>query len=86
MLEFARRRYSGICVLLDARGGGNYRAGQGDPHAYDTMRLCGALYLLYLAWQTVRPGEHSPFERRELRPDTPSRQFFMGFVTNLLSP
>ncbi|MFP1961559.1 LysE family translocator [Lonsdalea quercina] len=56
------------------------------PYAYDALRFCGALYLLYLAGQAVRPGGRSPFEVRELRPDTPSRLFFMGFVTNLLNP
>src|SRR6186713_3712928 len=31
------------------------------PYAYDGLRLCGAVYLLWLAWQAVRPGGHSPF-------------------------
>src|SRR5690606_6731298 len=26
------------------------------PHAYDALRIAGALYLLYLAWQALRPG------------------------------
>ena len=26
------------------------------PYAYDTLRFAGALYLLYLAWQALRPG------------------------------
>ncbi|OSM94312.1 MULTISPECIES: LysE family translocator [Lonsdalea] len=56
------------------------------PYAYDVLRFGGALYLLYLAWQVVKPGGRSPFEVRELRPDTPSRLFFIGFVTNLLNP
>ncbi|RAT15546.1 lysine transporter LysE [Lonsdalea populi] len=56
------------------------------PYAYDVLRFGGTLYLLYLAWQVVKPGGRSPFEVRELRPDTPSRLFFIGFVTNLLNP
>ena len=30
------------------------------PFAYDALRIAGALYLLYLAWQAVRPGGRSP--------------------------
>ena len=26
------------------------------PYAYDALRFAGAGYLLYLAWQAVRPG------------------------------
>ena len=31
------------------------------PYAYDALRFGGALYLLWLAWQTVRPGGRLPF-------------------------
>ncbi|KAB1073753.1 LysE family translocator [Methylobacterium planeticum] len=56
------------------------------PFAYDALRFGGALYLLYLAWQAVRPGGRSPFQVRDLQPDRPGRLFTMGFVTNLLNP
>lgn len=56
------------------------------PFAYDVLRIGGALYLLYLAWQALRPGGRSPFQVRELPADSPSRLFMMGFVTNLLNP
>jgi threonine/homoserine/homoserine lactone efflux protein len=56
------------------------------PYAYDALRLAGALYLLYLAWQVVRPGGRSPFQVRELRPDGPKKLLLMGLVTNLLNP
>ena len=56
------------------------------PYAYDTLRLMGALYLLYLAWQALRPGGRSVFELRELPKDSPRRLFAMGFLTNLLNP
>ncbi|SAK64968.1 LysE family translocator [Caballeronia ptereochthonis] len=56
------------------------------PFAYDTLRLGGALYLLYLAWQAVRPGGRSPFQVRDLPVDSPRKLFTMGFVTNLLNP
>jgi hypothetical protein len=51
------------------------------PLAYDTLRTCGALYLLYLAWQAVKPGGRSPFQVRDLPRDTPRRLFTMGFLT-----
>ena len=56
------------------------------PFAYDALRFAGALYLLYLAWQALRPGGRSPFQVRELPPDSPRRLFAMGFLTNLLNP
>jgi threonine/homoserine/homoserine lactone efflux protein len=56
------------------------------PYAYDAVRLAGAIYLLWLAWQAVRPGGRSPFEVRDLPVDSPRRLFLMGFTTNLLNP
>jgi len=56
------------------------------PYAYDALRFAGALYLLYLAWQAVKPGGRSPFQVKDLPKDSPRRLFMMGFVTNLLNP
>lgn len=56
------------------------------PYAYDALRLGGALYLLYLAWQAVKPGGRSPFQVCALPKDSPRKLFMMGFVTNLLNP
>ncbi|MBN3728028.1 LysE family transporter [Burkholderia sp. Ac-20379] len=56
------------------------------PYAYDALRVAGALYLLHLAWQALRPGGRSPFEVRALPPDSPRRLFAMGFATNLANP
>jgi len=56
------------------------------PHAYDALRIAGALYLLYLACQALRPGGRSPFELRELARDSPRRLFSMGLFTALLNP
>ncbi|WP_210188824.1 LysE family translocator [Hyphomicrobium sp. CS1BSMeth3] len=56
------------------------------PYAYDALRFAGVLYLLYLAWQAVRPGGRSPFEVRDLPKDGPQKLFMMGFFTNLLNP
>ena len=56
------------------------------PYAYDALRFAGAAYLLWLAWQAVRPGGQSPFQVRQLPVDGPKKLFAMGFVTNLLNP
>jgi threonine/homoserine/homoserine lactone efflux protein len=56
------------------------------PYAYDALRFAGALYLLWLAWQAVRPNGQSPFRVRQLPADSPRKLFAMGFVTNLLNP
>jgi threonine/homoserine/homoserine lactone efflux protein len=56
------------------------------PYAYDALRLCGAAYLAWMAWNALRPGGASPFQVRELAPDSPRRLFAMGLVTNLLNP
>ncbi|ODT07802.1 MAG: lysine transporter LysE [Mesorhizobium sp. SCN 65-20] len=56
------------------------------PFAYDAIRFAGAAYLLWLAWQAIRPGGRSPFHVRELPRDRPRKLFAMGFLTNLLNP
>lgn len=56
------------------------------PLAYEALKWAGALYLLWMAWQAVRPGARSPFEARALAPDTPSRLVMMGFLTSVLNP
>lgn len=56
------------------------------PFAYDILRFVGAAYLLWLAWQAVRPGGRSPFQVKALPVDSPRKLFMMGFLTNLLNP
>lgn len=56
------------------------------PYAYDALRFGGVLYLLYLAWQAVKPGGRSPFQVKDLPKDSPRKLFMMGFLTNLLNP
>jgi threonine/homoserine/homoserine lactone efflux protein len=56
------------------------------PYAYDALRFGGALYLLYLAWQAVKPGGRSPFVVKALPKDGRAKLFAMGFFTNLLNP
>ena len=56
------------------------------PFAYDALRFAGAIYLLVLAWQTVKPGGRSAFQVRDLPVDSPKKLFAMGLVTSLLNP
>jgi threonine/homoserine/homoserine lactone efflux protein len=56
------------------------------PFAYDALRIAGALYLLWLAWQVIKPNGRSPFQVRELPVDGARKLFAMGFVTSLLNP
>lgn len=56
------------------------------PFAFDTIRLAGAAYLLWLAWQALKPNGTAPFEARLLPHDRPAKLFSMGFLTNVLNP
>lgn len=56
------------------------------PPLYAAIKIIGAAYLLWLAWQAVRPGGTAVFAPRELPHDPPRRLFTMGLVTNLLNP
>lgn len=56
------------------------------PPLYTAVKVAGAAYLLWLAWQAVRPGGTAAFAPRDLPADRPRRLFAMGLVTNLLNP
>ena len=56
------------------------------PLGYELLKFGGALYLLWLAWQAVRPGSRSPFEARDLPPESPRQLFTMGLLTSVLNP
>jgi len=56
------------------------------PLAYEVLKWAGALYLLWLAWQAVKPGARSLFEAKDLPIDSPAKLFVMGFLTNVLNP
>lgn len=56
------------------------------PLAFNLLKMAGATYLLYMAYNAVKPNR-SPFEtRQDLRPDAPTKLFTMGFLTNVLNP
>lgn len=56
------------------------------PLGYELLKVGGALYLLWLAWQAVRPGARSPFEAKDLPPESPRKLFMMGLLTSVLNP
>jgi threonine/homoserine/homoserine lactone efflux protein len=56
------------------------------PFAFEVLKWAGAAYLLYLAWQSVKPGSRSMFEPQQLPNDSPSKLITMGFFTSVLNP
>jgi threonine/homoserine/homoserine lactone efflux protein len=56
------------------------------PEIYLTLKIAGAAYLLWLAWNAFRPGGSSVFATQELEPDRPRKLFGMGLLTCLLNP
>ncbi|UYM06005.1 LysE family translocator [Solicola gregarius] len=76
----------GFLVYLAAATAGLSAVFVAVPGAYTVLKLVGAAYLLYLAWQAIRPGGRSAFEPAALAPDSNRRLFVMGLVTNLLNP
>jgi threonine/homoserine/homoserine lactone efflux protein len=56
------------------------------PALYTTIKLAGAAYLAWLAWQALRPRGTSAFDVREVPADSTRRLFVMGLTTNLLNP
>jgi threonine/homoserine/homoserine lactone efflux protein len=56
------------------------------PVLYDALRFAGAGYLLWLAWDAVRPGGRGVFAPRDLPRDAPGKLFRMGLLTSVLNP
>ena len=57
------------------------------PIAYDILKTLGVVYLLYLAYQAIKPNSKSIFEtRNDLPEDKPTKLFIIGFLTNVLNP
>ncbi|MCP9487139.1 MAG: LysE family translocator [Gaiellaceae bacterium MAG52_C11] len=75
----------GFLVYLAAAVAGITTIFLAVPAAYTALKLAGAAYLLYLAWQAVRPGATPIFALRELPRDPRRRLFLMGLTTNLLN-
>jgi threonine/homoserine/homoserine lactone efflux protein len=48
------------------------------PFAFDTLRVAGAAYLMWVAWDALRPGGSAPFAARDLPLSSTARLFQMG--------
>jgi threonine/homoserine/homoserine lactone efflux protein len=56
------------------------------PYAWDVLRLGGAAYLAFLAWQCVRPGAAPIFAPRPMPREPAARLFGLGLATAALNP
>jgi threonine/homoserine/homoserine lactone efflux protein len=56
------------------------------PYAWDILRIGGAIYLAWLAWQCVKPGGQPIFAPRKLPQEPAARLFGVGFATAALNP
>jgi threonine/homoserine/homoserine lactone efflux protein len=56
------------------------------PQLYLALRIAGAGYLGWLAFNALRPGGPAVFAPAAMAPDSPRRLFTMGLMTNLLNP
>ena len=56
------------------------------PYAWDVLRLGGAAYLMFLAWQCLRPGGQPIFAPRAMPREPAARLFSVGFATAALNP
>lgn len=57
------------------------------PFAYTMLKTAGTVYLLYLAYQAIRPNSKNIFDVDEnTAHDSPKKLFTIGFLTNVLNP
>jgi threonine/homoserine/homoserine lactone efflux protein len=56
------------------------------PLGYELLKWAGACYLLWMAWQAVKPGARSPFQPKALPIDSKFKLLVMGFLTSVLNP
>jgi threonine/homoserine/homoserine lactone efflux protein len=77
---------AGSLAIMLCAAGGITAALLAIPYAWDVLRLGGAAYLLFLAWQCVRPGGQPIFAPRTLPREPAGRLFGVGFATAALNP
>jgi len=57
------------------------------PFVYSTIKTLGVFYLLYLAYQAIKPNGKGLFETRtDLSNDKPGKLFKIGILTTVLNP
>jgi threonine/homoserine/homoserine lactone efflux protein len=77
---------AGSLVIMLCAAAGLTAALFAVPFAWDALRLGGAAYLMFLAWQCVRPGGQPIFAPRPLPREPTARLFSVGFATAVLNP
>ncbi|AZA77340.1 LysE family translocator [Chryseobacterium sp. G0186] len=57
------------------------------PFAYTVLKAIGTVYLLYLAYQAIKPNSKNIFDVEQSGLyDSPKKLFTVGFLTNVLNP
>lgn len=57
------------------------------PLAYTVLKAVGTVYLLYLAYQAIKPKSRNIFDvDKNVAHDSPKKLFTIGFLTNVLNP
>ncbi|CAI8762085.1 LysE family translocator [Chryseobacterium sp. IT-36CA2] len=57
------------------------------PLAYAVLKALGTIYLLYLAYQAIKPKSRNIFDvDKNAAHDSPKKLFTIGFLTNVLNP
>jgi threonine/homoserine/homoserine lactone efflux protein len=56
------------------------------PPVYDCIKIIGAAYLFWLAWNVARPGGKSAFASEGMPAESPRKLMIKGMMTNLLNP
>jgi threonine/homoserine/homoserine lactone efflux protein len=56
------------------------------PTAFLVLKIAGALYLLWLAWQAITQGGGLRIAQRAVRPPTVAQSYLTGVGINLLNP
>lgn len=77
---------AGSLAIMLAAAAGITAALLAIPYAWDILRIGGAAYLLFLAWQCVRPGGQPLFAPRAMPREPAARLFAVGAATAALNP
>ena len=77
---------AGSAAIMLLAAGGITAALLAIPYAWDALRIGGAAYLAWLAWQCLKPNGQPLFAPRALPPEPPVRLFAVGFATAALNP
>jgi threonine/homoserine/homoserine lactone efflux protein len=57
------------------------------PFAFNSLKTFGVVYLLYLAYQAIKPNSKKFFEtKNDVSVDKSGKLFITGFLTNVLNP